>query len=109
MSHRREGASAHRTGSHNRRLRVLVGTPWPDGISVEVEETPPEEPRVELVPLVFGAFAVLLTAFTAYAMATANQAMLDDVFRLVQYGVVASVSYALGRHPPRSGTLPDTS
>ncbi len=97
---RRDGSEARSDkGSKDCPLRVLVGEPWPDGIDVQTQEPAPTKTALVLGVSVF--FAVLLTIFAVYGMATANQQMLTDVFRLVQYGTIATVSYALGRSPPR--------
>lgn len=97
-----DSARVLRTDQSDRSNQLQVGEEWPDGIEVQVHEAPQEKTR--LVSGVFIFFAVLLTGFAIYGMAVSDEEILADVFRLVQYGTIASVSYALGRSPPHLGT-----
>ena len=76
------------------RLRPSVGDPWPDELDVHVERVPDRSQMISGVGALFGA---LLIAFAAFGMITLNQPILDKVFELVKYGVIAFVSWTIGR------------
>ncbi len=101
MERQRRDDHETQNGNENCSLRILVGEPWPDGIEARTQNPAPT--KTTLVLGVSAFFAMLLTVFAVYGMATANQEILTDVFRIVQYGTIATVSYTLGRSPPRFG------
>ncbi len=87
-----------------KRLQLLVGERWPDGVSVEevsyTSKQRPDKPPLGVAIGLTALFGILLAVLTVYAMVTGDEQTLSSVFQLVQYGLVASVSWCFGRWGP---------
>ncbi len=86
----------------NKLLEVQVGERWPVDIVATVEESAEAgQVRTRAGLWMLGLFGGLLLAFAGYGMTTGNEQILSNVFQLVQYGVVALLSWILGRRVPQ--------
>ncbi len=76
--------------------RVLVGTPYPDGIQEVHETTLPdsEKLRTRIIAWFSGVFGALLVTLSVYAMSAGDQAMVNRVFGLVELGVYGALVWA---------------
>jgi hypothetical protein len=98
---RQEGDQQHsqETGGHPPKLRgtkILVGTPWPEGIEVCVKQARRDIKDSVMVGMA-GLFGTLLTGVTAYAMLVSDTALLKQAFNLVQYGLGGVAVWAVGK------------
>jgi len=83
------------------RLKVVVGKPWQDGIEVAgAKSTESAYLRIRGELWLLGLFGGLLLIFTVYGMVTGNEQILSEVFQLIRYGLVALISWILGRRAP---------
>jgi hypothetical protein len=78
-----------------RTTKILVGTPWPDGIEVAVKPVPRD--LRDGVAIGLGTlFGALLVAFVIYGMIVSHEYILKQAFSLVQYGLGAIGVWAVG-------------
>jgi hypothetical protein len=78
-----------------RSTKILVGTPWPEGIEVDVKLVPRDVKDSVAVGLgvLFGG---LLIVFVVYGMIVSHEYILEQAFNLVQYGLGAMGVWAIG-------------
>ena len=75
---------------------ILVGSPWPKGIEVHVEQDR-RDIRDSVMAGMAGLFGTLLMGVTAYAMLAPDAVLLKQAFNLVQYGLGAVAVWAVGK------------
>ena len=76
--------------------KILVGTPWPEGIKVDVKRAS-RDAREGMVIVLTALFSGLLVAFVVYGMIMSHEYLLKHAFGLVQYGIGAVGVWAIGR------------
>jgi hypothetical protein len=78
------------------RTTILVGSPWPEGIEVHVEQDC-RDVRDSVMAGMAGLFGTLLLGVMAYAMLASDAILLKQAFNLVQYGLGAVAVWAIGK------------
>jgi hypothetical protein len=95
----RAGNWSDHPGEQNRRnsrgTRILIGTPWPEGIELDVKSVPRDMKDSVAVSL-SALFGGLLIAFVVYGMIGAHEYLLKQAFSLLQYGLAAMGVWAVG-------------
>jgi hypothetical protein len=95
----RAGSQGKHQGEQNRRnsrsTKILVGTPWPEGIEVDVKPAP-QDVKDSMAVGLGKLFGGLLIAFVAYGMIVSHEYILKQAFSLVQYGLAAMGVWAVG-------------
>jgi hypothetical protein len=95
----RAGSRGEHQGEQNHRnsrsTKILVGTPWPEGIEVDVKPGPRDVKDSMAVGLGM-LFGGLLIVFVVYGMIVSHEYILKQAFSLVQYGLAAMGVWAIG-------------
>ena len=85
-------------GEKQSKIRVLVGEEFPDDLDVSTEEPPclKDSRNIAIVVLAL-LVGLLVLGLAAYAMATSNQELLNEVVTLAKYGFWALCVIAGGK------------
>lgn len=79
-----------------KRVKINVGTPWPDGIDVSTEQTPEEIKRHVIVGMSC-LFGVVFLAFATYGIVVSDTSVVKRTMDIVQCGFATVGIWAIGK------------
>ena len=79
-----------------KRVKINVGTPWPDGIEVSTGQTPEEVKRHVIVGMSC-LFGVVFLAFAAYGIIVSDASVVKRTMAIVQCGFATVGIWAIGK------------
>ena len=99
QSNRGKGKRNHQIRGEQQKAkkpRILVGTPWPEGITVHNKQ-PHQHTKEQVIVGIAVLSGLLLVGFVSYAMAHADQDILKQTFKLVEWGLSFAAGWAGGK------------